>query len=94
MSPIAPTTPMWAERLPDRWGRRTKFTRREFGFLRCGSCAAAQIDREMLDLILLNVRTPKEREGDLESQIGACRVGEQRILEVSGEIRRMQSCRR
>ncbi len=42
-----------------------------------------KIDREMLDLILLNVRTPGEREGDLESQIGACRVGERRILEVA-----------
>ncbi|MGA1983246.1 MAG: hydantoinase B/oxoprolinase family protein [Acidobacteriaceae bacterium] len=40
------------------------------------------IDRELLDLILLNVRTPQEREGDLESQIGACRVGEQRILQL------------
>ena len=42
-----------------------------------------QVDREMLDLILLNVRTPREREGDLASQIGACRVGERRILEVA-----------
>jgi N-methylhydantoinase B len=41
-----------------------------------------KLDREMLDLILLNVRTPQEREGDLESQIGACRVGEQRILHL------------
>ena len=40
------------------------------------------VDREMLDLILLNVRTPEEREGDLDAQIGACRVGEQRILEL------------
>jgi N-methylhydantoinase B len=40
------------------------------------------IDREMLDLILLNVRTPAEREGDLAAQIGACRVGERRILEL------------
>jgi N-methylhydantoinase B len=43
------------------------------------------IDREMLDLILLNVRTPRERRGDLESQMGACRVGERRILEVAGK---------
>jgi len=43
---------------------------------------AGEIDREMLDLILLNVRTPQEREGDLAAQIGACRVGEQRILEM------------
>jgi N-methylhydantoinase B len=44
---------------------------------------SGQLDREMLDLILMNVRTPKEREGDLESQIGACRVGERRILELA-----------
>ena len=43
------------------------------------------IDREMLDLILLNVRTPREREGDLAAQIGACRVGEQRVLELVGK---------
>src|SRR5271155_1561805 len=43
---------------------------------------AGELDREMLDLILLNVRTPKEREGDLHSQIGACRVGERRILQL------------
>jgi len=44
-----------------------------------------QVDRELLDLILLNVRTPREREGDLDAQIGACRVGERRILEVAGK---------
>jgi N-methylhydantoinase B len=41
-----------------------------------------KIDREMLELILLNVRTPQEREGDLASQMGACRVGEQRVLQL------------
>jgi N-methylhydantoinase B len=46
---------------------------------------AGVLDREMLDLILLNVRTPKEREGDLESQIGACRVGEQRVLQLAAK---------
>ena len=42
-------------------------------------------DREMLDLILLNVRTPHERKGDLDAQIGACRVGEQRILQLASK---------
>jgi N-methylhydantoinase B len=42
-----------------------------------------KVDREMLDLILLNVRTPAEREGDLDSQIGGCRVGEQRVLQLA-----------
>jgi N-methylhydantoinase B len=41
------------------------------------------IDREILDLLLLNVRTPQEREGDLVAQIGSCRVGEHRILELA-----------
>ena len=52
-----------------------------------------EVDREMLDLILLNVRTPREREGDLEAQIGACRVGERRILEVAEKYgeRRLQA---
>lgn len=40
------------------------------------------IDREMMSLLLLNVRTPQEREGDLTAQIGACRVGEQRVLDL------------
>jgi len=42
-----------------------------------------QVQREMLDLILLNVRTPRERAGDLDAQIGSCRLGERRILEVA-----------
>jgi N-methylhydantoinase B len=40
------------------------------------------IQREILALVLSNVRTPVEREGDLTSQIGACRVGEARLLET------------
>jgi len=44
---------------------------------------AGVIDREMLDLILANVRTPREREGDLTSQIGSCHVGERRIREIA-----------
>jgi N-methylhydantoinase B len=43
------------------------------------------VDRDVLDLILLNVRTPREREGDLDAQMGACRVGERRILEVAAK---------
>jgi N-methylhydantoinase B len=43
---------------------------------------AGKIDREVLSLILHNVRTPVEREGDLAAQIGACKVGEQRLHEI------------
>jgi N-methylhydantoinase B len=41
------------------------------------------LDREMLALFLANVRTPLEREGDLQAQIGACRVGETRLMQMS-----------
>ncbi|MGI9103282.1 MAG: hydantoinase B/oxoprolinase family protein [Terriglobales bacterium] len=44
-----------------------------------------EIDRNVLDLLLYNVRTPVEREGDLTSQIGACRVGAQRLQEMSAK---------
>ncbi len=36
----------------------------------------------VLKMILDNVRTPEEREGDLKAQIGACRVGETRLREM------------
>jgi N-methylhydantoinase B/oxoprolinase/acetone carboxylase alpha subunit len=38
------------------------------------------VDPEILALILANVRTPEEREGDLTAQIAANRVGEARLL--------------
>ena len=40
------------------------------------------MDGEILALILANVRTPDEREGDLTAQIAANRIGEQRILHM------------
>lgn len=38
--------------------------------------------RDALHLILANVRTANEREGDLTAQIASCRVGERRLLEI------------
>ncbi len=43
------------------------------------------VDREVLDWILRSVRTPQEREGDLAAQMGACRVGEQRVLQLAAK---------
>jgi len=40
------------------------------------------INTDVLDLILNNVRTPREREGDLTAQIGACRIGIERVMEM------------
>lgn len=44
-----------------------------------------RMNGDVLSLILHNVRTPEEREGDLEAQIGACRVGEQRLRAMVGK---------
>lgn len=41
-----------------------------------------KIDPEILSLILANVRTPDEREGDLTAQIAANRVGATRLLGI------------
>ncbi len=37
------------------------------------------LNEAVLRLILQNVRTPREREGDLTAQIGACRIGVERV---------------
>lgn len=42
--------------------------------------ARGLLNRELLALLLNNVRTPREREGDLTAQIGACRIGAQRMI--------------
>jgi N-methylhydantoinase B/oxoprolinase/acetone carboxylase alpha subunit len=41
-----------------------------------------QINRDVLDIVLANVRTPDEREGDLSAQIAANRVAEMRLIDT------------
>jgi N-methylhydantoinase B len=38
-----------------------------------------EVQQDLLRLILNNIRTPREREGDLTAQIGACRIGAERL---------------
>jgi N-methylhydantoinase B len=40
------------------------------------------MDRDVLALLLNNVRTPEERQGDLEAQLAACHTGAERLAEV------------
>ena len=42
-----------------------------------------ELNRDAMSIILANVRTPDEREGDLAAQVAACRTGHRRLLEVS-----------
>jgi len=45
--------------------------------------AGGELQRDVLALLLSNVRTPAEREGDLGAQLAACHTGEVRLREVS-----------
>lgn len=44
--------------------------------------AGGQAVRDVLQLLLFNVRTPREREGDLTAQIASCRIGARRLGEI------------
>ena len=45
--------------------------------MRCG-----EMNADVLAMLLNNVRTPQEREGDLGAQIAACHTGAERLREV------------
>src|SRR5258706_6288306 len=57
---------------------------------------AGVMERDVLALLLNNVRTPEEREGDLGAQIAACHTGAERLGEVCGRygLQRAQSATR
>jgi N-methylhydantoinase B len=40
-----------------------------------------EIQRDVMQMVLANVRTPCERQGDLTAQVAACRLGERRLRE-------------
>ncbi len=44
-----------------------------------------EVVKDILDLILANVRTPVEREGDLTAQIASNRTGERRLVAIAGK---------
>ena len=41
-----------------------------------------RLNQDVMDLLLANVRTPTEREGDLAAQVAACRTGERRLARI------------
>jgi N-methylhydantoinase B len=45
--------------------------------------AAGALQEDVLRLLLSNVRTPEEREGDLNAQIAACHTGAARLKEIA-----------
>lgn len=56
---------------------------------------AGTMDRDVLAMLLNNVRTAEEREGDLGAQIAACHTGAQRLHEICaryGVVRAKRAC--
>ena len=49
-----------------------------------------RIARDVMAVLLANVRTPHEREGDLTAQIAACRIGERRLLALVAKYGRRE----
>jgi len=47
--------------------------------------SAGAVNRDVWDLLLYNVRTPVEREGDLAAMLAANRTGERRLMEAIGK---------
>jgi N-methylhydantoinase B len=52
--------------------------------------ARGRVVRDVMALVLGNVRTPTEREGDLTAQIAACRIGERRLREIVSKYGRRE----
>jgi N-methylhydantoinase B len=48
---------------------------------------------DVLQILLMNVRTPQEREGDLTAQIASCRLGERRLREILGKYGKSEVAR-
>lgn len=52
-----------------------------------------RIVQDVLRLLLANVRTAREREGDLTAQLAACRAGEKRLIEITRKYGRSEAAR-
>jgi N-methylhydantoinase B len=44
-----------------------------------------ELQQDLFDVLLLNVRVPEERRGDYHAQIAACRLGARRLRELAAE---------
>jgi N-methylhydantoinase B len=55
--------------------------------------AQGQVVEDVLKTLLFNVRTPREREGDLTAQIASCRIGARRLEEIVARYGRREVAR-
>ena len=81
-SPRARITPMSAAPTPARWVPCREIYQEGLRIPPVKIVRAGTLDRDILALLLNNVRTPEEREGDLSAQLAACHTGSTRLLEL------------
>ncbi len=55
--------------------------------------AGGRVVADVLKMLLFNVRTPREREGDLTAQIASCRIGSRRLEEIVARYGRTEVAR-
>jgi len=55
--------------------------------------ASGKPANDVLTTLLANVRTPREREGDITAQIASCRIGERRLEEIVARYGRAEVAR-
>lgn len=55
--------------------------------------AGGRLVGDVLKTLLANVRTPREREGDLTAQIASCRIGQRRLVEIVARYGRAEVAR-
>ena len=78
----ARTMPTSAAPTPVPWACAAKSTRKAFRIPPVKLVRAGELHRDILALLLNNVRTPEEREGDLGAQLAACHTGAARLREL------------
>ena len=69
------TTPMWVGLIPGSMGLCREIYQEGLRIPPVRIMRAGKMERDVLALLLNNVRTPHEREGDLGAQIAACHTG-------------------
>ena len=77
-----PITPTWVGTIQDPWDLCREIYQEGIRIPPIKIVQGGAVVRDVLNLLLYNVRTPEEREGDLFAQIGACKVGEARLRDV------------
>ena len=65
---------------------RLRSTRREFRIPPVRLYRAGELQKEILEILLLNIRDSQDRKGDIRAHVGCLNLGERRIQELEGRF--------